>query len=304
MIEICNISKIYGGHKIIDDVSLRVMAGEIFGLVGPDGAGKTSLLRMMTGILAPSTGLIRVLGETSLEGIKESIGYVPQKFSLYEELTVKENLRVIGGLYGQSDSEIEQRALQTLSFIGLLPFADRFAGQLSGGMKQKLALAAGMMHEPKVFFLDEPTAGVDPVSRREFWQMLFKINQQGTTVFVSTSYMDEAELCHRVAFLDQGRLVACDSPAKLKLAYPYKVLELAVEGRILKKQLRTVDFLDFNAFGNKYHLIVADGKRGEIQVREALQAGGREIVSLQEIVPSLEDVFVALAGEVNSDVCR
>ncbi|MDT8903656.1 ATP-binding cassette domain-containing protein [Anaeroselena agilis] len=298
MIVFDSIVKSYGANLAVDKVSLNVAAGEIFGLVGPDGAGKTTVIRMLTGILAPTSGSLRVLEAANPEEVKDKLGYVPQRFSLYGDLTVMENIRVLGSLYGQDEGEIASRATAILSFTNLLPFKDRLADNLSGGMKQKLALAAGLMHRPLLYVLDEPTTGVDPVSRREFWRMLYKLNKEGTTVFVSTPYMDEAELCTRVAFMYNGRIVACDSPRGLRRAYPHKVLELATPGKNVKQLLADSSLLDINPFGDKYHLVAADADAAAAEVRAALNAAGVPIISLTEIPPTLEDVFVALASEV------
>ncbi len=298
MIALENIVKKYGPTVAVDGVSLTVAQGEIFGLVGPDGAGKTSIIRILTGILAPTAGRLSVLGAANPEDVKDRLGYVPQKFSLYGDLTVMENIRVLGALYGQGAAEIEQRAAAILAFTNLLPFKDRLADNLSGGMKQKLALAAGLMHRPQLFFLDEPTTGVDPVSRREFWQMLYRLNKEGTTVFVSTPYMDEAELCTRVAFMHNGRIVACDSPQGLRRAYPHKVLELATAEKSIKNLLAGCRLLDINPFGDKYHLVADDAAAATAEVGAALAAVGVPVASLAEVPPTLEDVFVALASEV------
>lgn len=297
MITLEHISKTYGKTMAVKDVSLTVKEGEIFGLVGPDGAGKTSMIRMLTGILAPTAGSLTILGAKNPEKIKDFLGYVPQKFSLYGELTVMENIRLLGALYGQNEEKITTVANHILGFTKLLPFKDRLADNLSGGMKQKLALAAGLMHQPKIFFLDEPTTGVDPVSRREFWQMLFRLNKEGTTIFVSTPYMDEAELCTRVAFMHNGEIVACDSPQGLRQAYPYKVLELESSDRRIKKQLATCPIVDINAFGEKYHLVVEDVAAATLQIKTTLAEVGLQDIKLCEISPTLEDVFVALAKE-------
>jgi ABC-2 type transport system ATP-binding protein len=298
MIRLENVSKRYGPTLAVDGLSLAVEAGEIFGLVGPDGAGKTTVIRMLTGILAPSAGSLSVLGATNPEKVKDQLGYVPQKFSLYGDLTVMENIRVLGSLYGQSAGEIDARASAILGFTKLLPFRDRLADNLSGGMKQKLALAAGLMHKPRLYFLDEPTTGVDPVSRREFWQMLYGLNKEGTTVFVSTPYMDEAELCTRVAFMHSGRVVACDTPRGLRRAYPHKLLELATAARNVKTLLAGSNVLDVNPFGDRYHLVVKDAAAAIAEVTAILSAAGVAFASLAEIEPTLEDVFVALATEV------
>lgn len=298
MIVLENVVRQFGAITAVDHVSLSVQSGEIFGLVGPDGAGKTTTIRMITGIMAPESGTIQLLGSNRPETVKGDIGYVPQKFSLYGDLTVMENIRVIGALYGASRKRVEELGNEILTFTKLLPFKDRLADNLSGGMKQKLALAAGLMHKPKVFFLDEPTTGVDPVSRREFWQMLYRLNKEGMTIFVSTPYMDEAELCTRVAFMHHGRIVACDSPQGLKQSYPYQLLELQAPSRQVKQALLGGPIHDVNAFGDKYHLVVADANAAIPLVQSALAAAQIPVLALREIPPTLEDVFVNLASEV------
>jgi ABC-2 type transport system ATP-binding protein len=298
MIKLVNVSKHYGSKCAVNDVSLEIHEGEILGLVGPDGAGKTTLIRMLTGILAPTSGEVRVLGAANPEIVKQYLGYVPQKFSLYGELTVRENIFLLGSLYGQEKEEIEERANQILSFTNLLPFQERLADNLSGGMKQKLALAAGLMHKPKIFLLDEPTTGVDPVSRREFWQMLFRLNKEGTTIVVSTPYMDEAELCTRVAFMHNSKIVSCHTPQGLRQKYPYNVLELDTGEQNVKKQLTAAPIIECNKFGDKYHVIVENAEIALPKIRFILETAGIVITSLQEIPPTLEDVFVALASEV------
>ncbi|KYZ74856.1 multidrug ABC transporter ATP-binding protein [Anaerosporomusa subterranea] len=298
MIVFENAVRRFGAITAVDRVSLSVRSGEIFGLVGPDGAGKTTAIRMITGILSPDSGTVRLLGSTRPEAVKGDIGYVPQKFSLYGDLTVMENIRVIGALYGASRKRVEELGNEILTFTKLLPFKDRLADNLSGGMKQKLALAAGLMHKPKVFFLDEPTTGVDPVSRREFWQMLYRLNKEGMTIFVSTPYMDEAELCTRVAFMHHGRIVACDSPQGLKQSYPYQLLELQAADRQVKQALSGCPVHEVNAFGDKYHLVVADAAVAIPLVQSALATARIPVLALREIPPTLEDVFVNLASEV------
>lgn len=298
MITLAGVTKRFGKMTAVDELSLSVRQGEIFGLVGPDGAGKTTIIRLLTGIMEPSAGHIEVLGRDTLEENKADIGYVPQKFSLYGDLTVMENICLIGALYGAGRQETARHAAELLAFTNLLPFKDRLAEHLSGGMRQKLALAAGLIHKPRIFFLDEPTTGVDPVSRREFWQMLYHLHKAGMTVFVSTPYMEEAELCSRVAFLQQGRMVACDTPAELKKAYPYHVLELQAEDRQLKQQLAGCPIREINAFGDKYHLIVEQAAQAIPIITETLEQAGLPSVQLTEIPPTLEDVFVTLASEV------
>jgi len=297
MITLEKVCKEYKGCPAVEQLSLQIQPGEIFGLVGPDGAGKTTTLRMITGVIGIDAGTITVLGTQNIEKIKDHIGYIPQKFSLYGDLTVQENIQFIGSMYGADNAQIAIASEEILRFTNLFPFRDRLADQLSGGMKQKLALAAGLMHKPKIFFLDEPTTGVDPVSRREFWQMLYKLNKDGMTIVVSTPYMDEAELCSRVAFLHHGKMVSCDTPAKLRAAYPHQVLELTTTAKNIGSYLQDCPVLDSNPFGAKYHLIVNDAAVAAPAVTAALTKAKIPITSLRLIAPTLEDVFVELAGD-------
>lgn len=296
MITLTKVAKKFGDITAVDNLSLKVEAGTIFGLVGPDGAGKTTTIRMITGIMEQTAGSISLLGSENTESVKNQIGYVPQKFSLYGDLTVMENIRVIGALYGANKQRVNELGTEILSFTNLLPFKDRLADNLSGGMKQKLALAAGLMHQPKAFFLDEPTTGVDPVSRREFWQMLYRLNKEGMTIFVSTPYMDEAELCTQVAFMNEGKLVACDTPERLKEKYPFRLLDLKVEGKQIKQLLARCPILDINAFGDHYHLVTTPNADVQREVEDTLKAAGVNRYDIHEISPTLEDIFVHLAG--------
>lgn len=296
MIQVTDVTKKFGNTVAVDHVSFTVHAGEIFGLVGPDGAGKTTVIRMITGIMELTDGAIEMMESTASEPIKSQIGYVPQKFSLYRDLTVLENIELIGSLYGAKRQMIQQLAEEILTFTGLWEFRNRLSENLSGGMKQKLALAAGLMHKPKVFFLDEPTTGVDPVSRREFWQMLYRLNKEGMTVVAATPYMDEAELCTRIAFMDQGKIVACASPQDLRAQYEHRILELQVDSKNVKPLLQHCQIIDINSFGDKYHLVVNDVDQAIVQVQATLSAAGRQVLSLKEIAPTLEDIFVSLAG--------
>ncbi|MGE4588577.1 MAG: ATP-binding cassette domain-containing protein [Acidaminococcaceae bacterium] len=298
MITLDGVTKRFKQVVAVNNVSLEVKPGEIFGLVGPDGAGKTTMIRMLTGIMEATSGSINVLGTADLEQVKSRVGYVPQKFSLCGDLTVMENIWVMGSLYGESNERIDALASEILGFTKLLPFKDRLADNLSGGMKQKLALAAGLMHKPEIYFLDEPTTGVDPVSRREFWQMLYKLNKEGTTIFVSTPYMDEAEFCTRVAFMHNGVITTCDSPQALRKKYPYKIIELATPAKDIKRVLASLPILDINAFGTKYHLVVEDFATVAAGVRTVLGQADIPIISLKQIQPNLEDVFVLLSKEV------
>jgi ABC-2 type transport system ATP-binding protein len=298
MIALGDVTKTFGGITALNRINLEVSPGEIFGLVGPDGAGKTSLIRLITGVAAPTSGSVSVLGQTRLEKVKPELGYVPQKFSLYGDLTVMENISFIGSLYGASAQTIRSKTKEILTFTKLFDFKDRLAANLSGGMKQKLALAAGLMHKPRIFCLDEPTTGVDPVSRREFWQMLYTLNQEGMTIFVSTPYMDEAELCTMVALINRGQIVACAPPRELKANYPYKVLEISAAADIRHNLRNCPGVIDINAFGAKYHLAVDDPSRVVERIQAVLAESRITIHSLKEIAPSMEDVFVALGNGV------
>lgn len=298
MIRLEGVSMQFPVLTAVNDISLHVQSGEIFGLVGPDGAGKTTLMRMILGLITPTAGAVQLLGSADAEAVKEQLGYVPQKFSLYPDLTVLENIRTIGALYNAAPSQIQSRAEEILAFTNLLSFQDRLAANLSGGMKQKLSLAAGLMHKPRLFFLDEPTTGVDPVSRREFWQLLYRLNKEGVTVFVSTPYMDEAELCTRVAFMHQGRIISCAPPAQLKAQFPHHILELQVRSKDLRRLLAPLPLLDVHTFGDKYHLAVTDPAAATRLLQQHLHAAGVDILTLQEVPPTLEDVFVSLAREV------
>lgn len=298
MICITNVSKQFGSFAAVNNISISIEPGEIFGFVGPDGAGKTTTMRMIIGILDVSSGEITVLGKSRLEEIKPHIGYVPQKFSLYGDLTVMENIRLIGSLYGASKEKIKHQAEEILTFTKLWSFQDRLADNLSGGMKQKLALAAGLMHKPELFFLDEPTTGVDPVSRREFWQMLYRLNKEGMTIIVSTPYMDEAELCTRIAFFHAGKIVACDSPEQLRRSYPYRILEIRAGSKDIKRYVSSCPIIDINSFGEAYHVVVNDLDTAKSTIEAVLAAAGIPIFSIREVSPTLEDVFVHLADEV------
>lgn len=297
MITCDKLVKFFDRQKVLDGISLQVRQGEIFGLVGPDGAGKTTLIRLLLGLLRPDSGSCAIINGRAAFSCREDTGYVPQRFSLYGDLTVWENIRLLGSLYGAKHSNIEARAYEILTFTNLLPFKDRLADNLSGGMKQKLALAAGLMHKPQLFFLDEPTTGVDPVSRREFWQMLYQLNQEGMTVFVSTPYMEEAELCSRIAFLSCGEIIALGSPEELKDSYPHHLLEVHAACKDLRRHLQGSFLLDLNSFGEKYHLTVAEPQAAAQAVKVQLSAAGIELLSLREVKPTLEDVFVSLSAK-------
>lgn len=229
-IKTINLTRRFGDVTAVDSLNLDIPAGEIFGLVGPDGAGKTTTMRLLTGILDPTGGEARVYDKDVVkeaEELKEHIAYMSQRFGLYEDLTVMENVNFYADIYLVSGKDRQERIEKLLGFSGLTPFKKRFAGKLSGGMKQKLGLACALIHTPKVLFLDEPTNGVDPVSRRDFWQILHELLKEKVTIFYSTSYLDEAERCRRVGLLHKGRLLKCDTPDAIKEAHGVKTLEKA-----------------------------------------------------------------------------
>ena len=225
-----NLTRRFGALTALDHLNLEVKEGEIFGLVGPDGAGKTTTMRLLTGILGPSEGEAWVYNKHTVkeaESLKEEIAYMSQRFGLYEELTVLENINFYADVYGVTKEKRAADIDRLLGFSGLLPFKERFAGKLSGGMKQKLGLACALIHTPKVLFLDEPTNGVDPVSRRDFWNILYDLLKEKVTIFCSTCYLDEAERCARVGLMHKGKLLRCDSPEKIKKERNVKTLEEA-----------------------------------------------------------------------------
>ncbi len=288
----------FGGRVAVDGVSLEVGAGEVFGLIGPDGAGKTTLFRMLAGILDPTRGEARVAGadvRTRPEEVKARIGYMPQAFSLYGDLTVLENLRFIAEVYQVPRASVRDRTDRLLAFSRLDPFRHRLAEHLSGGMKQKLALAATLIHEPAVLLLDEPTTGVDPVSRREFWQILYDLNRQGMTVVVATPYMDEAERCSRIALMHEGRVLSVDPPAAIKARMTGTLLEVIARPRrpALAAARALPEVMRGTVFGDSLHLVVASPQSGPA-VRMGLEEQGIAVESLRPIEPSLEDVFVSL----------
>lgn len=296
MIRVSGLGKSFGRVSAVKEISFHVEKQDIFGLVGPDGAGKTTLMRMICGLIAPDKGQVSLLDRTfrEIEQIKDGLGYMPQRFSLYGDLTVWENIHFFGSMYKLSREVITSRAEDILGLTKLLPFKNRIADNLSGGMKQKLALTCALVTRPSVLILDEPTYGVDPESRKEFWKILYRLNKEGMTILVSTPYMDEAELCMKVAFIDQGSLKALDSPLNLKSNFPYTVLELVCKDAdtALLKNIPCV--LDAYFFGDRYHLVVQKSTN-HARLLEKLTKTGFPQLTLRAINPSMEDIFVSLA---------
>jgi len=293
------LSKAFGDLVAVDELTLSVEEGEIFGLVGPDGAGKTTTMRLLTGIMDPTAGDAWVAGRhvvREAEAVKDDIAYMSQRFGLYPDLTVLENIDFYADLYGMPRKGRDARIEELLAFSNLTPFKKRQAGKLSGGMKQKLGLACALIHTPKVLFLDEPTNGVDPVSRRDFWRILYQLLREKVTIFVSTAYLDEAERCSRVALMHTGRLIAVGTPDEIKGLMRGSLIEIrttqsrrAVE--LLRKWLRAESI---GLFGDRVHVIAQSPDAVMTEVADILQGQGLAVESIRTIEPSLEDVFVSV----------
>lgn len=290
--------KEFRGLVAVEALDLEVQRGEIFGLVGPDGAGKTTTVRLLSGVLDPSAGTAEVAGHDlrrETEGVKRHIGYMPQRFSLYGDLTVAENLLFFANLYHVPRFARLGREQELLDFSRLGPFRDRLAQDLSGGMRQKLALACALIHRPEVLLLDEPTTGVDPVSRRDFWRILYSLLCERVTLFISTPYLDEAERCNRVALMDRGRLLLTDTPDGLKQRMRGELLEIiATPQRQARERLSAApQVLGVQVFGDRLHVWVQSAECDLPILRRALEGSGIEVVSARRVEPSMEDVFVS-----------
>ncbi len=291
----------FPGVVAVDHLSFDVKPGEIFGLVGPDGAGKTTTMRILAGVLAPSSGSAVVAGfdiVSDTEGVKNNISYMSQRFGLYDDLTVDENIRFYADIFGLSRTDRERRASTLLEAAGMSPFGRRLAGKLSGGMKQKLGLVCALIHTPQVILLDEPTNGVDPVSRRDFWRILYSLLGEKVAILISTSYLDEAERCHRVALLHKGRLLFCDAPAELK-----KNLHGAVVAIVSPEPRRLRDFLtgsegvsNMVLVGDGLHLVVDDAVKRLPELRMRIVSANLTFDRIQEVTPTIEDLFVQAVG--------
>ncbi|MEP6936879.1 MAG: ABC transporter ATP-binding protein [Chthoniobacterales bacterium] len=306
MIECKGLTKRFGAFTAVDHVSFSVARGSIFGFLGPNGSGKSTVIRMLCGILEPTEGTARVGGRDVVhdgDAVKDQIGYMSQKFSLYDELTAKENLIFSGKLYGLRDRALKQRRDELVAITHLEPYLDRRAALLSGGWRQRLAMACALMHKPTVLFLDEPTAGIDPVARRELWDLLFEFAGQGMTLFVTTHYMDEAERCSHVGYIYMAKLIVCGEPDDLKQmpdVSPPGTRRLDVTCDHVTTALQAMRQVEgvraATVFGQSMHLLV-DEKIQRSQIEERLRSVGIGRSEIHEIGPSLEDVFVALTDK-------
>ena len=322
LVHAIDLHKSFGENRAVDGVSLSIKPGEIYGLVGSDGAGKTTTMRLLVGALMPDRGEVTIGGydvRTQVEMARSQIGYLSQRFSLYEDLTVLENIRFFAEVRGLSQQEWRPRSMEILDFVGLANFKDRLAGQLSGGMKQKLGLASALVSRPRVLLLDEPTTGVDPVTRQDFWQLVIKlvsapltptplpqgegqgVREEGgsVSVIISTPYMDEASRCHRVGFMKAGRIIAEDTPSRLRARLDERVLELRGSPLKVLRHVahQDVDVQDVAAFGDRLHIRVGEGKVGDVlnRLKAEIRSEGGQVDVLRVVPPVLEDVFIDLS---------
>ncbi len=306
-----NLVRRFGSFTAVNDVSFRVQKGEIFGFLGPNGSGKTTVIKMLTGLLPLSGGEASVLGidvRKDPETVRENIGYMSQNFSLYSDLTVTENLTFYGRIYGLSNDRLRKRMDDIIQLNGLGPYLNRLSAQLSGGWKQRLALGCAMLHEPKLIFLDEPTAGIDPVARRQLWDLLFELSAHGITFFVTTHYMDEAERCSHVAYIYYGKLIADGTPDSLRelpdVQPPgtYRVEITTPEVTRALRIARTIpDIRSATIFGQSIHALINDDLDLD-RLREQLLKQGIVVAEIRPLAPSLEDVFVELTYKHQSEI--
>lgn len=301
IIEVEHLSKTYGEINSLCDVSFTVNGGEIFGIIGPDGAGKTTAIRLLCALLRPTNGEAKILGMDAAkerEKLKEHIGYMPQKFSLYEELSIVENLNFFATVYGYPEEVKKEKIEFFLELTELTAHRKKQAGQLSGGMKQKLALAVNLIHQPQVLFLDEPTTGVDPVARKDFWDILKKMQKEGVTIVVATPYMEEAERCNRMVLLNKGELLAEGSKENIIDLYPYKVIKIECNNPFAtKRALEGIcGVIDATIYGNDLHVMTVDQAKTISEIIMALPGLEGQVYPIE---PSIEDAFIYLIGKEN-----
>ncbi len=299
-VEVSNLTKRFGDFTAVDGISFAVKKGEIFGFLGPNGAGKSTTIRMLTGILIPTEGSGRVSGFdiiTGQDSIKKSIGYMSQRFSLYDDLTARENLNFFGSIYGLDGAALVERIDHVIVMAGIAGMADRQVKNLPAGIKQRLALGAAIIHDPPILFLDEPTSGVDPVMRRNFWDLIYRFSREGKTIFVTSHYMDEVENCSRIILIISGRIIAMDSPDNLKSSFPYEVYSLNVEHLIkIFDHISRFPFVQEAAvFGSDIHILTEKGYPLEKEIKKIFKRIGVKKFRLERVPPTLEDVFVVNA---------
>ena len=297
-IKTSKLTRAFNDNIAVNALNIDIHKGELYGLVGPDGAGKTTTMRLLTAIMDPTSGEGWVAGHSILtegERIKEKIGYMSQRFGLYEDLTVLENILFYADLYEVPQKERPKRIERLLGFSNLTPFQKRLAGALSGGMKQKLGLACSLIHTPEVLFLDEPTNGVDPVSRRDFWRILYDLLKEGVTILVSTAYLDEAERCTRIGLMHKGRIMIEDEPNKVRTSLDMPMIEVwSDNARSAEKYLRTLGGINnVSIYGDRLHISV-EKKMTASEVVSQLERGGFEVKDFRDVLPSLEDVFISM----------
>ena len=296
------LTKTFSDNPAVSSVNFNIKRGEIFGIVGPDGAGKSTLLRMMSTILVPDKGKLLIDGIDIFQNsflIKEKLAYMPQRFGLYEDLTVEENIYFFGRLFSVSKKEIKKRSGRLYDFSKLGPFKNRLAGNLSGGMKQKLGLACCLIHTPEIILLDEPTNGVDPVSRREFWKILYDLLKEGVTIVVSTAYLDEAERCNRIGLMYNGNFIRIGEPKSIRKSISKKLLELNVldpiESEIILKESNK--FKSIIRSGNSIKIFTENEKKAKEQIKKIFRKSKKEKISIRQVIPSLEDTFIEIISE-------
>lgn len=298
-VDIRHLRKQFGTFIAVDDLTLSVSKGEIFGFLGPNGAGKSTVIRMLCGLLTPTSGEGWVAGFdifNESEKIKEQIGYMSQKFSLYEDLTVSENIEFYAGIYGVSGNRFQERKKWILEMAGLVGRENSLTGELSAGWKQRLALGTAIVHEPHILFLDEPTSGVDPLSRRQFWELIHDVAASGVTVFVTTHFMDEAEHCDRMALIYKGMMIAAGTSAELKAGFQKDVLyEISAQPviNVIEVLSKSDSVKDVALFGNGLHLTLNESACID-DIRKIINESGASVESIEQVQPSLEDVFVSL----------
>ena len=296
-----NLRRNYGNISAVNGVSYSVAKGEMFGLVGPDGAGKTTTIRMLTGLLRPDSGNAQVLGydlRTQKNKIKNEIGYLSQRFSLYGDLTVDENIEFFADIHGVKN--FKERRNELLEFTRLIPFRDRLADELSGGMKQKLALACTLIHKPKIIFLDEPTTGVDPVSRRDFWKILSDLQKDGITIFMTTPYLDEAERCNRIALMNTGEIISWDTPKNVKASLTEQIVEIVCSPiRIAYTVIKERTDYEVQMYGDRLNVALHNYYDEYAKLQDLLTENNIQIIDHRVIPPSLENVFIHLIAGQN-----